>query len=396
MKLAKKELCTGCGACENACPTAALKMDSDKAGFLYPQINQEACIDCGKCERVCPIVTPIKQSHEIEPFLFMFQYMDENVRRQSTSGGAFTAIAEMAIKKGGVAFGASFDKNWHVHHKYVETVEELAQFRNSKYVQSEIGDTYKEAERFLKAGRWVVFSGTPCQIHGLIKFLDKDYDKLIAVDIACLGVPSPKIFDKYLELKDGKNIESIEMRNKDYGYAYPTIVIKYKDKKMYRSGSESDEWLRLFLRKYSIRNSCRTCLAQTERFSDFTLYDCNEIYRSNSSINDDKGTTNVIVHTQKAAEFLKEIASKHTVIKVDKVVKKTSPPRKSAPVDIDMDEFYDDLINMSAEHFFGKYAPRNLKIKTLQYGRFLSYKLGVYKAVRAYIRKKRNNKITRK
>jgi len=197
VQLVKRELCTGCGACYSICPVHCISMQEDPEGFLYPVIEKEKCTSCKKCENVCPAIV---QGNERKPLsVYAAKNLNEEIRRQSSSGGIFTLIAESIIQKGGVVFGARFNGNWEVVHDYTETEEGLAAFRGSKYVQSRIGDTYLKAKDFLLAGRKVLFSGTPCQIAGLKAFLQKDYDNLLTVDLICHGVPSPLVWKRYLD-----------------------------------------------------------------------------------------------------------------------------------------------------------------------------------------------------
>ena len=183
--------CCGCWACENACPRQCISMEEDCEGFRYPHINQTSCIDCHLCEKVCPILNKVEEPIKNQK-AFVVQNKDEEVLKESTSGGAFSAIANYVISKNGIVFGAAFDNNETVRHQYVDNYEDLKLFRNSKYVQSLIGNTYKEAKRFLDKGKLVLFSGTPCQLEGLFFFLrNKQYENLITIDVVCRAVPSP-------------------------------------------------------------------------------------------------------------------------------------------------------------------------------------------------------------
>jgi len=193
----KKELCTGCNACYSICPAHCISIQEDPEGFLYPVIEKEKCTSCKKCENICPAA--VKGNKRKPLSVYAARNPDEQIRRQSSSGGIFTLIAEYIIQKGGVVFGARFNDNWEVVHDYTETVEGLAVFRGSKYVQSRIGDTYIKTKNFLLAGRKVLFSGTPCQIAGLKAYLQKDYDNLLTVDLVCHGVPSPLVWKRYLD-----------------------------------------------------------------------------------------------------------------------------------------------------------------------------------------------------
>ena len=197
IEIIDKKNCCGCSACAQICPRKCILMQEDDEGFLYPKVDKKSCIDCHLCERVCPVLNQSKPKKPLKVYASINK--DENIRLCSSSGGIFTALAEKVIAEGGVVFGARFDDKWEVVHDYVETKEDLSKFRGSKYVQSRIENCYKEAEVFLKAGRIVLFSGTPCQIAGLILFLKKSYNNLLTVDFVCHGVPSPGVWRRYLK-----------------------------------------------------------------------------------------------------------------------------------------------------------------------------------------------------
>jgi coenzyme F420-reducing hydrogenase beta subunit len=201
--LTEKTDCCGCNACVQSCPKDCITMQEDNEGFLYPAIDLETCIDCSLCEKVCP---EIHQKEVRKPLqVYAAKNRNEEVRLQSSSGGIFTLLAEKIIEEHGVVFGARFDENWAVIHDYTETIEGLASFRGSKYVQSRIGETFSQAKQFLKSGRKVLFSGSPCQIAGLKLFLKKDYENLLTIDFVCHGVPSPKVWRKYImQLSDSQ------------------------------------------------------------------------------------------------------------------------------------------------------------------------------------------------
>lgn len=210
--------CCGCSACVQRCPKQCISLREDAEGFLYPEVDTSLCVDCGLCEQVCPELHPDAERQPLQTFAAVNP--DAEVRRTSSSGGVFTALAEQVIDAGGVVFGAAFDEHWEVRHRCATTREELAAFRGSKYVQSVIGDTFLQAERFLKSGRRVLFSGTPCQIAGLRRFLRRDYDHLLCVDFVCHGVPSPGVFRAYLAEEMTKIARKGE---KKYSFAFSTI-----------------------------------------------------------------------------------------------------------------------------------------------------------------------------
>ena len=196
IQLMHKEDCCGCSACVQICPRHCIEMKENLEGFLYPLVDSHSCIECHLCEKVCPV---LNQNDSIRPLkVCATKNPDEQIRMKSSSGGVFSILAESVIAAGGVVFGAGFNEHWAVVHSYTETKEGLSAFRMSKYLQSVVGNTYKEVQAFLKQGRLVLYSGTPCQIAGLKLFLRKDYDNLLTVDFICHGVPSPGVFRWYL------------------------------------------------------------------------------------------------------------------------------------------------------------------------------------------------------
>ena len=185
--------CCGCSACVNTCPVKCIVMHRDGEGFDYPVADVSSCISCGKCDDVCPMVSPVASSVMNANALRILEYESE-----SSSGGVFPALASLVLEQGGVVVGAAFDSKLHLKHTIVNDKEGLARLRGSKYVQSEIGETYAQTRDLLDLGVNVLFSGTPCQIAGLLKYLNKPYDNLLTVDLACHGVPSPGVWEKYV------------------------------------------------------------------------------------------------------------------------------------------------------------------------------------------------------
>jgi NAD-dependent dihydropyrimidine dehydrogenase PreA subunit len=386
--LANKQDCCGCAACASVCPQNSIYMEADYTGFLYPIIDGDKCIDCNLCEKTCPVISPLMAKIE-EPVAYIVQHKDEEIRRQSTSGGAFTAIAQAIIENGGVVFGAAFDEDFVVKHKYIDNEKDLYKFRNSKYVQSEIGDTYKHTKMFLEQGRWVCFSGTPCQIQGLLKYLDSFYEKLITVDVVCLAVPSPLIFKKYKNLMERKTgeVNEISFRDKGYGYSYPTLLIK-GSKKNYRRGSESDLWLRMFLNGVCNRSSCGDCIFQRGfHVSDFTIWDCNNVNQKAPKFNDNKGTSNIIIWSYKGKKVFIQIEKYLRTMKVyannsiNEIIR-----RDKRRTTYNSEKFFNDAATLDESIFFEQYFPTNYKMHILRTGRYLTYKLGIYDLLRNNIR----------
>lgn len=387
-KLVNWEQCCGCGACANKCLKQVISMLPNHEGFLHPVVDAEKCVECGACEKACPGLHPAYNENALKE-AFVLQHKNDAVRYQSTSGGAFTAIAEEVIRRGGVVFGAVMTEDLRVVHGCVETMEDLARFRNSKYVQSEIGDCYSHVKQLLNEGRWVCFSGTPCQINGLIKFLGRDYERLVTVDVVCKSVPSPLIFKKYVEYKKGQEggISDVVFRDKKRGFLYCTMAHylthddRQKGKDVYRRGSESDEWLRLFLSGKISRHSCMTCPYQTaQRVSDFTLGDIWET--GNTKLDDNKGSTLVHVWTQKGLEFLDSIKD-HVRMESFPIEKSRGMERTNIlKVHPQRGLLFEDANSLSMNAFFAKYAPYSMKVRIKNAGRYWLWRLGLQNLVR--------------
>lgn len=200
----KKKYCSGCGMCAAICPVGCIEMRADKDGFVYPHVDKAKCVGCGKCNNRCPVLNKRPQPRTLRK-AYAMKSNDSDIRFNSSSGGMFTAIAEYVIDRGGVVFGAAFREDFSVAQTYAETKEDLRKFRGSKYVQSDAGDSYAQAEKFLKEGRMVLYSGTPCLIAALKAYLGKDYDGLITVDLICHGVPANELWQKYIEYRKSKD-----------------------------------------------------------------------------------------------------------------------------------------------------------------------------------------------
>ena len=301
LSLSSKSQCCGCTACVSACPKQCIRMAEDKEGFLYPQIDTTDCVDCGLCEKVCPVLHPAQAKEK--PVVFAAVNNNLEVRMQSSSGGIFTLLAEQTIKKGGVVFGACFDKEWKVVHRYTATLEGLSVFRGSKYVQSDMGTSFQDAKRFLDQGREVLFSGTPCQIAGLKNYLRKFYPTLLTVEVVCHGVPSPKVWKSYLFGK--RNICGINFRSKTEGWKKFRLELTYADGRVERAPLENDFYMKTFLSNLSLRPSCYTCATKIKNSqSDIMIADYWGIDQVHPEIDDDKGCSLVIVNNSEVLPLL--------------------------------------------------------------------------------------------
>ena len=387
IEIKEKSQCCGCTACGSICPKKAIVMKQDKEGFMYPIIDKSKCINCGLCDKVCPIKNA-KESKKIQN-AYIFQNADDRIRRESTSGGAFTAIAEYVIENNGIVYGAIFDDKYKVIHKGIDKKEELYKFRNSKYVQSEIGNCYCEIKEHLNRGKLVCFSGTSCQVEGLKNYLRKNYENLILVDVVCRAVPSPLIWKKYLDMRQRqyRDISRIMFRDKYYGYKYSNLSIynKNNDKKQeYHKGVDSDPYLRAFFTNICDRPSCYDCkFKKLHRESDITIWDCFEVEKYNKSFDDDKGTSRVLVHTDKGRNIINLLNKKNRVEEID-VEKATNgflamfqPVKKNGK----RAQFFEDANRLTDEELFNKYFADTIKVKIERYGRLALLKTGIYKPI---------------
>lgn len=329
INITNKKDCCGCAACIQRCPKQCISLKEDNEGFLYPIVNTNTCIDCGLCEKVCPIIN--EGTSHIPLKVYAAINKNENIRLQSSSGGVFSLLAEHIINEGGIVFGARFDENWQVRLDYTEGIGGIAAFRGSKYIQARTEDAYFKAETFLKAGRKVMFTGTPCQISGLKKFLRKEYDNLLAVDFVCHGVPSPKIWNRYLnELLTSENqkknishsstphsfselkshVTDITFRDKSIGWKKYRFVLQHNltenitENKLnsisYSDIHRNNTFMRLFLSDIILRPSCYDCKCKEGKSNaDLTIADFWGIENISPEMDDDKGTSLILIQTEK-------------------------------------------------------------------------------------------------
>ena len=275
-----------------------ISMTADSEGFKYPLADPNVCISCGKCEQVCPMGESKTDYQKVAYAVRVPQY--ESV---SSSGGVFSALAERTISDGGVVFGAAFDENLKLHHIKVNNPAMLGHLRGSKYVQSDMTGVYQQVKDELSDGRKVLFSGTPCQVAGLKKFLNKDYPELYTIDLACHGVPSPEVWSRYIREK-GDNLIYVNFRDKSTGWRKYQIAYTYKNR-IEKVRFDKDPYMQLFLQNISLRPSCYDCSFRNGgNCSDITLGDFWSIADACPELNDGKGVSVVIVNTPKGQALI--------------------------------------------------------------------------------------------
>ncbi len=322
IKIVNKQDCCGCSACAQRCPQNCISMHRDNEGFLYPQINEAQCINCNLCEKVCPILNTQRPQNPLK--IYAGQINNEEIRIQSSSGGIFSAVAKEIIDKGGLVFGAKFNNKWEVVFDYTNSINQLAYFRGSKYIQATIDNAYNQTEKFLKTGNIVLFTGTPCQIAGLKSFLKKDYPNLYTIDFICHGVPSPLIWKYYLqELINQEKINKIQniyFRNKLRGWKNFNFLLEYtsndKSQHIYEESYHSNIYMKAFLANLTLRPSCYNCHAKAGKSnSDLTIADFWGIDNYFPSLNDDKGISLIYTNSAKGELLLKDANISTTELK---------------------------------------------------------------------------------
>ena len=364
----KKLMCAGCEACTQVCPKHCLEMKTDDEGFRYPIKDNIKCINCKLCERVCPY-NKAKFNDASEQTAFGGYHIDNNILQESTSGGAFSAICETFCDTNYAIFGAK-TVGLEVYHDYIENIKDLKIFRQSKYVQSHMGDNYKKTKYFLDQGEKVIFSGTPCQIAGLKNYLSKDYDNLLTIEVICEGVPSPLYIEKYAKYISNKkhfNVESVEYRFKDTN-KWDFEVMKMMGLSSHENDGtfksfKIDRWFNPFwniwLKHLMSRPSCYECqYAKRERVADITLGDlwgvhlyCQDLYNKN------KGASLIIANNDKGKEVISNINSKFHIreLNINDAIKYQSPLRKHIDNNDKRDEFIEDLKNMEYSDIIKKW-----------------------------------------
>lgn len=300
-----KHNCCGCAACVQACPKHCISFEEDEKGFRYPLVDKEICVKCGLCETVCPVLHPGETRKPLNVYAAINP--NEEVRKESSSGGIFTMLAESILDEGGVVFGARFNEQWEVVHDYTETKEGLAPFRGSKYVQSRVGETYQQTKSFLIQGRKVIYTGTPCQIAGLRRFLGKEYDNLLTVDVVCHGVPSPMVWRDYLRSVTSNKVNqitSVKFREKSTGWKnYSVKICRQEETPFVNEPYRENPFMQVFLKDFCLRPSCHTCPAKSGKSgSDLTIADFWGI--NDPDWDDDRGTSLILVHSRQGQQSL--------------------------------------------------------------------------------------------
>ena len=368
ISILNKKNCTGCRMCEQLCPAKAIRMIENEEGFIEPYIDKEKCIKCGLCSSKCPQLNEVKSYYKLkEAKPYAAKNKDEEEQMKSTSGGIFSVIANYVLENEGIVYGAAFNEKFEVEHIGIESKKDLHNLRGSKYVQSDTKNTYKDVKTNLEKGKMVLFSGTPCQVAGLNNYLERYYKNLITIDIVCHGVPSQKIFKKYIEWLEKNNkskIKEYSFRDKQkfpWGGAIGATISFESGKKKYINSS-LDPYYKSFLNAVNYRNVCYNCkYANYNRVGDITLMDYWGVEKIYPEFMDEKGVSAILINTEKGQNIINILKEKLYMIEtsVDLIAKKNQNLKEPSTRNSIRENAYKNIDKLE----FDEYAKNNLQFK---------------------------------
>lgn len=354
------EQCCGCTACEKICGHKAISMKENSKGFLEPVIDLDKCVNCGLCHKVCPLYHEVAVSEAgFRQNYYAAKRNDDEQRRQSQSGGAFAALAEEILNRNGSVYGVVLNEKLDAVYDRIVSRKKLKKLKGSKYVQASVGSTYLQAKSDLENGKWVLFSGTPCHIHGLKCFLERqraDTEKLVTVDLICHGVPSPKIYREYKqffsEMHGKRQVTGFNFRDKRFGWHGHVVTVTVGRKQFV-----NNDFVRFFYSHFALRDSCYVChYTSLNRQGDITIGDCWGIEKFASEFDDAKGCSLVLINTSKGQELWNSIGKEFEVIKPER--EEILQPNLQHPTEApeQMGLFWEDYKKFGCEYVLRRYC----------------------------------------
>lgn len=365
----KEELCYGCEVCSNICPKSAITMIEGYDGFLYPIINGDKCINCGICDKACSVLNREESKKKLTEREALAVYNnDESIRKESSSGGLFTALATYIIQQGGIVVGSVFNENIEVVHSLTDNINGIEPMRGSKYVQSKIGNSYTEVRKKLKEKKQVLFTGTPCQVAGLYNFLGDRHENLYTFDVICHGTPSPLVFKKYIEhiKKNKNNIKKYNFRDKAHGWKNFNTKVDYIDNSVSIESFSKNIYMKGFLKDLYLRGSCYNCKYKEDNMlSDITIGDFWGIEGKYPEIDDDKGLSAVLINTDKGNELIANVKNELFIKKVYLEDISKGNPALIRPVakNKNREVFFENINKVDIITNIEKYTKENIIIK---------------------------------
>ncbi len=364
-----KNNCTGCRMCEKICPVNAINMIENEEGFIEPKIDEKLCVNCGLCYNKCPQINKIENYRMDNVETYAAKNVNYKELKESSSGGIFSALSNFILDKNGVVYGCAFNNELVAEHIRVDNKENLYKLRGSKYVQSNTQNTFVEVKEDLLKDKYVLYSGTPCQIAGLKAYLEKEYEKLITVDLVCHGVPSPKLFRKYkenLEKRYNSQIKNYEFRNKEKNGWGLNAKITFKNGKIIYCPVNLDSYYKSFLKSINYREVCYKCkYSNIKRISDITLADYWGVENVHPDFYDEMGVSAIIINTLKGKNILFEIENTILLKNTDllKIIERNRNLENSSIRISQRNHIYNEIDTLSYKKYEKKklYFKKNIK-----------------------------------
>ena len=366
-EIVSKQLCTGCTSCMNICPKKAIHMEEYNDGFKYLVIDQGKCINCELCKKTCPVLNT--KANESLNKCYVGYNKDVKERLSSSSGSIFSLVANYILDNKGIVIGAAFDKDNKLKHIAINKKEELDKLKGSKYLQSDLENVFTYIKDNI-VNKKMLFVGTPCQVSGLKAFLKKDYDNLICIDLFCHGVPSPKLFNKYikeLETKYDDKLENFNFRDNTSGWSSYSYTANFKNN-TFTELSGNNSYSKLFLSDIALRESCYNCNFKLgNKYSDITLGDFWGVKDKYPEMYNKEGVSAIIVNTNKGLDIFNSINKdmEYKECNIGDILSGNPSLKKSGIKPSKRDMFFNDINSLSTNELVKKYVPKRSIIKKI-------------------------------